>query len=365
MENKNRIVFLDYLRVAACFMVMVIHACEPYYLNSEGTYVANRTDLVCVTVVECLCRVCVPLFVMASSYLLFPLKVSSADFFRRRIFRIVLPFMLWSCAFLWFCKGNWGAAAFNFPLDAAGHLWFVPMLLGLYILMPLFSPWAQNVGRRELSGWIGLWLFTTTFPFLRAIVLAVFGEPVFGAVPYLWGECPWNAFGAFHYISGFVGYMLVGLWFRKFASEFSIAKTLKLYFPSYMAGIALLGLPFYSKITEFPFTASYAFAVRWETSIEYCSLGVALASISVFAFFSKIKADGKFYKMIIRPISEASFGAYLLHMFVLTQVCTYLKVLHMPTACSIIVSALISFVLSMLIAIGIRKIPFIGKLICG
>lgn len=25
----NRIVFLDYLRVIACLMVMVIHACEP------------------------------------------------------------------------------------------------------------------------------------------------------------------------------------------------------------------------------------------------------------------------------------------------------------------------------------------------
>ena len=35
---KNRIVFLDYLRVLACLMVMVVHACEPFYLGGEGTF---------------------------------------------------------------------------------------------------------------------------------------------------------------------------------------------------------------------------------------------------------------------------------------------------------------------------------------
>lgn len=73
MHGKERIAFLDYLRVVACFMVMVIHSCEPFYLGGDGMLVANRWDALCVTVVECLCRVCVPLFVMVSSYLLFPL----------------------------------------------------------------------------------------------------------------------------------------------------------------------------------------------------------------------------------------------------------------------------------------------------
>ena len=32
----NRIVFLDYLRVLACFMVIVVHSCEPFYLGGDG-----------------------------------------------------------------------------------------------------------------------------------------------------------------------------------------------------------------------------------------------------------------------------------------------------------------------------------------
>ena len=36
-DMKERIVFLDYLRVIACFMVMLVHSIEPFYLGGpEG-----------------------------------------------------------------------------------------------------------------------------------------------------------------------------------------------------------------------------------------------------------------------------------------------------------------------------------------
>ena len=34
-QMKKHIVFLDYLRVIACFMVMVVHSCEPFYLGGD------------------------------------------------------------------------------------------------------------------------------------------------------------------------------------------------------------------------------------------------------------------------------------------------------------------------------------------
>ena len=148
--QKERVVFLDYLRVVACFMVMVIHSCEPFYLGGEApniTFIANKWDAIWISLVESVCRVCVPLFVMASSYLLFPLKKSTGEFFRRRLVRILVPFILWVCAYVWWFGDSWGKACFNFP-DAGGHLWFVPMLLGLYLLMPLLSPWAEKVSER-------------------------------------------------------------------------------------------------------------------------------------------------------------------------------------------------------------------------
>ena len=31
MENKERLVFVDYLRVVACFLVMLVHSSENFY----------------------------------------------------------------------------------------------------------------------------------------------------------------------------------------------------------------------------------------------------------------------------------------------------------------------------------------------
>ena len=84
--EKERVVFLDWMRVAACFMVMAIHSAEPFYLGGAEpniTSIASSWDMLWITVTECICRVSVPLFVMASSYLLFPVKRPTGEFFRR------------------------------------------------------------------------------------------------------------------------------------------------------------------------------------------------------------------------------------------------------------------------------------------
>jgi len=362
---KDRIPFLDWLRVVACFMVMAIHAAENFYLGGESpnvTLIASRTDAMWVTLTECICRVCVPLFVIASSYLLFPVSRPAGEFFKRRLARVFVPFAVWAVAYVLAAGGDLRQIAFNFP-DEGGHLWFVPMLLGLYLAMPLLSPWAEKVGKRELSGWILLWLFTTAFPFLRRLWAGMYGAPSFGAVPYLYGECPWNSFGAFHYVSGFVGYMLIGLWFRKFSVPCSWSNTLCVALPLWVAGAAIIGFPFYLYADKFPFSAPYSAAVDMEMSIEYCSLGVALTTIAAFLVLRKINLNGAIYRLFVRPISEASYGMYLLHMFILAPVSATL-IPHLATPLAILSAAAVTFAASALLSLLLRRTPVVGKWIC-
>lgn len=367
--NTERIVFLDYLRFIACFMVMTIHACEPFYLGGTEpnvTSIASVWDMLWITITECVCRVCVPLFVIASSYLLFPVNRQTGEFFRRRLARVAVPFLVWSALYVAFSRhglGAWGRMLFNFP-DEGGHLWFVPMLLGLYILMPLLSPWAERVGEKELRGWIVLWLATTLFPFLRQIWGALFGDPSFGAVPYLYGECPWNGFGAFHYVSGFIGYMLIGLWFRKFAPRLDRGGTLKVAIPLWIAGVAIIGVPFFLRVRQFPFAAPYSFAVVMETSIEYCSLGVALATVAAFMVLRRFEFGGWLYKWVVGPVAKASFGMYLMHMFILNEVFAALSP-RLPTPLTIVLTATATFSLSAVAALVLRRVPFVGRWLCG
>ena len=368
MKNE-RIAFIDWMRVVACFMVMAIHSAEPFYLGGAEpnvTHVASRWDMLWITLTECICRSCVPLFAMASAYLLFPLNKPTGEFFRRRIVRAVVPFVVWAVAYVAVLGdggSSWGKLMFNFP-DEGGHLWFVPMLLGLYILMPLLSPWAEKVSEGELGGWIFLWVATTIFPFLRQAWGHLFGAPPFGAVPYLMGECPWNHFGAFHYVSGFVGYMLLGLWFRRFAPERDWVATLRFAVPVWLVGAAFMARFFFRFPDAYPFDAPYSAAVVMETSIEYCSFGVAATTFAAFMVIRKMNFDGWFYRKVVRPVSEASYGMYLMHMFILAAVFSKLSP-HLPTPLAIFATASTTFICSALASLAIRRIPVVGKWICG
>jgi len=70
----KRIVFLDYVRVFACFLVMVVHASENFY-GAEGStdmvgpqsYLANEADRLWVAVYDGFSRMAVPLFIIVSA----------------------------------------------------------------------------------------------------------------------------------------------------------------------------------------------------------------------------------------------------------------------------------------------------------
>ena len=366
-DGGGRIVFLDYLRIVACFMVMVVHAVEPFYFDGDmNLHIATKSDAAWVALIDSAARACVPLFAMASCYLLFPLKLPTGAFFRRRTTRILVPFFLWSIVYVWRFGGSLKELLFNFP-GAAGHLWFVPMLFGLYLAMPLFSPWAERVGKRELGAWIALWSVTALFPYLRRLAPALGVEPSFGPVAYLWGECPWNEFGAFQYASGFFGYMLISLYFRKFAPALSWKRTIAFSIPLFAVGLAIMAGGFYLRIPGggvYPVHVSYAAAVDLEMSIEYCSLGVAAATVALFMLFRKFTADGVFYRRIVLPASEASFGAYLIHILVLVPVSSALKG-TMPMPLCVFVVAASTFVASIAASFAVRRIPVVGKWLVG
>ena len=96
--TNQRVIFLDYLRFFACLMVLVVHCCEPFYLGGPGTLVASLGDGVWMSAIDSACRAAVPLFVLASSYLLFPIQGDTRKFFKRRIERVLIPLGVWCCS---------------------------------------------------------------------------------------------------------------------------------------------------------------------------------------------------------------------------------------------------------------------------
>ena len=221
-RTETRIAFVDWIRVIACFLVMLVHASENFYgaddsgLAGNMSMLANDANRFWVAFYDgALGRVSVPLFMTISAFLLVPIKsgMSMTDFYRRRFLRIMPPmiiFMLLYC----FLPLAWGGMTWetsmndlcrlpwNFP-SMAGHLWFMYPLISLYLIIPVVSPWLEKATAKEERLFLYIFIFSTTMPWLHRFVS-----------DELWGECFWNGFHALWYCSGYLGYLVLAHYIR-------------------------------------------------------------------------------------------------------------------------------------------------------
>lgn len=389
MLTMDREKWIDWMRVAACLMVMVVHSTEPFYLGGEGSRILTEGDAYWASFFDTFVRACVPLFVVASSYLQFPLHYSTGEFLRRRALRVLVPFLCWSIVY---------ALAWGEPVDnlrslllnfnyAAGHLWFVYMLVGIYLLMPMLSPWAERVGKRELQFYLLLCFATTLIPFVRALAADGAAPVIYGptgipnrALYPLWGEASWNTYGLFYYLSGFIGYLLVGLYLRRFVGNLSWGKTLAVALPAWLAGFAICFGGFIVMVMndaagQFPIEGPTGLAAAWETTWINDTAGVFLMTIGWILVFRKINAGGWFYRTVLLPISKASYGMYLCHMIALAFFSGWLReslgtgvdgqLGIWTTPVQILLTALITFATVALFCVAVQRIPKLGKWVVG
>ena len=304
-------------------------------------------------------RVAVPLFVMTSSYLLMPITTDTETFYRRRFQRVVIPFIVWSLAYafipMW---GSGGEVAVGDNLAQlsvnlmwhSGHLWYVYMIIGIYLFMPILSPWLERVTKRGEEAFILVWLFTTAIPFFRELARVVRGTAE------VWGEASWNEFGLFYYFSGFIGFVVAAHYIRKYV-DWGAKKTLTVALPMIVAGYLATALPFYLQLPDnYPINESIDLAVKLELSWDFTNTGAALMTIGVFLLFKLIKRPCKVYPLFFE-LSRLSYGVYLLHMFVLVAVFDIVKGWEIGTPLTMFVSALLTYIGSFVVAKLLSLLP--------
>ena len=354
MTQKQRIVFLDWLRAAACLMVMLVHASECVYSDDYSFSFPSELARWSIMFIQGFVRpVAVPLFLMASAYLLVSVKTGTREFLKKRFARVGIPFVVFLFLYA-FLPAVWGEfswaqawanvkqAGINF-IPRESHLWFVYMMLGLYLVMPVISPWLAKVGRKEELFFLGIWAFTLCFYIFREL-----WGPVFG-------ECWWNPYPLFYYVSGFIGYIILGHYIRTYV-HWDKRKTLMACLPvlivCYLFGI----WQFYRR--SFSVTTPEELEMHWQNY----TIVAGLMSASIFLMFRLIQKQGRCYGLI-RKISGASYGMYLMHMFLLPAIFGLLNPL-LPVPLTIICTALLTYFISFAISFLIGNLPF-GKYIVG
>lgn len=320
--EQNRIVFLDYVRVIACFLVMLVHSSEPFYLSAttpEGlclSEVANEGNRFWVSFYDGFFgRVSVPLFMIVSAFLLAPMKqgVTMRGFYRRRFMRIIPPMVCFLILYAWLPL-LWGGTTFEqawqefkllpFTFPAlSGHLWFMYPLISLYLIIPVVSPWLEKASARDECLFLCFFAISTFAPWLIRFVSSD-----------LWGWCLWNPyFGMFYYCSGYLGYLVLAHYIRVHIN-WSAAKRIKVGLACFVVGGAFTAWSFW--MMDEPGVAVDAVMAEW--SWEFCTPNVLLATFGAFLMFTCIKATSA--PKIITDISKCSFGMYLMHMFFLSNI---------------------------------------------
>lgn len=313
-SRQERIGWLDYVRVAACFMVIVVHASEQYYGVGDGamggpqlmfTTEAARWS---VSIYDGLCRIAVPLFMMVSAYLLAPMPEGQTmgRFYKRRFRRVVPPMVCWLVLYsvlplLW--GGTTREAALhdlthiplNFP-EMAGHLWFLYPLLGLYLFIPFISPWLRQASAKEERVFIGLFMVSTCIPFLHRL----WGD--------VWGECFWNHYHMLYNFCGYLGYLVLAHYVR-FHIHWSRRRRLTVGSVCLAVGSVVTVLSFGLQATTGVTHSTPEVELGW----AFCTLNCVCATFGAFLLFSCIRQTKA--PKLITETAKLSFGMYLMHIF--------------------------------------------------
>ncbi|MBR6747039.1 MAG: acyltransferase family protein [Muribaculaceae bacterium] len=351
----ERIAWLDWLRAIACLMVIMVHACECVYSNDYSFSFADSTSLWSVMLISGLMRPAVPLFLMASSFLLLPMDGSVSTFFKRRFKRVVIPFIVWLVLYA-MLPAAWGEWDWSRSLDnlstvwinfnpRGSHLWFIYMLLGVYLISPIISPWLKNVSRRQEEFYLIVWFITTFSWHLHEYV---------GDVA---GECWWNPYPTFYYVSGTFGLVLLAHYIRTYV-DWGVKKTLIVAIPCLLIGYAFC-------VGWFYYQSDVAEEVRiLELSWQPSSFAPAIMSFGAFLLIRMIKLSKGTVYGVVRSISLMSYGIYLMHMMLLPAVFRMYSGFDMPIYVVILATAFTTYIVCYIITLAISRLPF-GKYIVG
>jgi surface polysaccharide O-acyltransferase-like enzyme len=291
---------VDLIRVLAIVLVIMLHAAtEPIFIADQMSP-QGVTLWWTVNIYDSLSRPGVPLFVMLSGALLLqraklgePLGV----FFKKRLNRILLPFLFWGVAyFAWrfFVNGEALTAYSILQGVLTGpyvHFWYLYLLVGLYLITPVLRLVVAYAERETFKFLMILWFVGTAI----APLLGLFGA-------YRLND---NVF----IVVGWVGYFLLGAYFLKVH-----VRSVVLY------ALLVLGLVWTIIGTYLVVgTIGERYSQFFYNADSFSMIGVSVALFLLLAAVPSNIAKKRFPRgnRLLRLISQNTIPIYLFHMMVL------------------------------------------------
>lgn len=348
-EKRERIVFLDLLRITAIFAMVLLHVVAGDFLGKDSvwrTAAPNTAAWQVFNAYDCLVRFCVPIFCMISGILfLDPARdVPIKKLFTKNIRRIVLAFLFWSPVYallgaLLRSEGFGLSVIVDMvkrTVFGHYHLWFLLMLLGFYLVVPLLR---KITADKRLTEYF--LILTFVFTFLQNALLLI--PPFRNVIDIQAGKM------SLYMVSGFVGYFVLGSYLYRYPPRTAVRH-----------GIYLLGVLSFVGTAAASGVISFLSGKPNSELYGYLLPNVLFEAAAVYLFFATHFGSRTFSPRAVARIgtlSSCCFGIYLVHDLLnmllhrLHILPVFLPVLSVPVLAAVVFAA--SFFITYLL----RKIP--------
>ena len=349
-KGAGRKLHIDLLRVWACISVILLHSASQYWYDIPIT----STRWVICNAYDAVSRFGVPVFVMISGMLFLSREgeIDLKKLYRNNILHLFVAYWAWSAFYgLWDCREWMGAPGVSWKVYVSEiifgryHLWFIPMMIGIYMLLPVLKIVTDHAQQKILQYILLIFLVLQ----VGANTIVILNPPqVMQNVLY---------FVDVEMICSYVSYFILGFYLYRYPISAKWEK--RIYALGVLGAILAVAVSTWASLrNNGPSAAAY----------DSFSIFTVLVSIAVFVFFQKKVSAlewGRLGSSIIRELSANTFGVYLLHLWVME----YLQMkgidsMTVDSVAGIPLLTLACFFLCNIAVAVIRRVPVIGRFLC-
>lgn len=357
--KRGRVFYLDLLRAVAILAVITIHVAGQNWSKVDVSAFAwgafNFYDAVT--------RWAVPVFVMISGALFLDpeREVSSQKIYRKSIPRLVIAFGFWSTFYALATRVDdpqsiLSLDTFKSLVLGHFHLWFIYMIVGLYAIVPILRKITEDDAVTRLFLGIAIVLAFAAPTLLKVVeqMQAIYDGTFLRMVSVVL-----SAYKKVHFTfgAGYVTYFVLGCYLHR------VTLSRRQRWGIYLVG--LLGF-----VVTVAFTALFSrYAGKpYKGLYDNLTLNVLVEAVGVFVLAKQVAAgvDGRGMRQLVEWMSSTSFGAYLVHPFLIDCLDAFLGIntLTLLTPVVAVLAIVIAvYLMSSCAAAVLRKLPRIGTAI--
>ena len=293
---KKRESNYDLLRIVCTIAVIAIHVCASY-ITSYGFQ--NKNYVFITYLIDALGRFAVPCFLMLSgAFLLADEENRNYKYFYKKSFKnIGIPLLIFTFLYFFYSVFKYAIKIFLYQAPLVGliepvknlikgwpfyHMWYLYMLVGVYLLVPIFIRLKDDIGDKKFA------IFSYVFLFFASL-------SVFTSTHKMY----WDIGNAFCYSS----YLLVGYCIKRKISSISFKHPNGVgLFKIVLGGLLLMLTAFLKMLQKYK-----GIFLGYKVFSPFCPI-VVIGSLLIFSGFSSLRMKRDFSK-----VSSYTFLIYLVH----------------------------------------------------